>query len=192
MSKLLKPNWLQNMVTEEEVNNFNPEGGPCCDISHFRVHLEGTTCNSWNKSATDVFVKGFLAYHAADYKAEDQSVRDMVQLKSQAALDSMIREYRRLKAPRTPAEVKERQRYKNRLERKRKVIPTPPTLSSPMLTNSASFIIAAGRLRGYYHLSNIIVPFWSNSGQPGCPVMRRKQPDFPNNMKSSYLPGGLR
>lgn len=120
MKKLVKADGLQNRVTEQEANAFDPNLGPCCDITNFKVHLEGTTCNAWNKSAIDIFVKGFLEIHT-EYPSQVESVRDMVKMKSRATLDSTIRKYRDSKIPRTLEESKEIRLQKNRQERKRKV-----------------------------------------------------------------------
>lgn len=120
MRSLLGGDYMQNTVTKPEADGFDPERGQCCDLERFRVNLGGTTRNAWNKSATDVFVAGFLAAHA-EYDAGNEAVKEMVQMKAQATLDSMIRKYRGLNIPRTPAESQELQRLRNRQERKRKV-----------------------------------------------------------------------
>lgn len=112
-------NWLVSTVTEQEANAFNPNLGPCCTPQHFRVHLDGTTCDMWNKSAILVFVEDFLRAHP-EYPLEE-SVRDMVRMKSRATLDSAIREYRKSLLHRSPAELESVRKQKNRLERKRKV-----------------------------------------------------------------------
>jgi len=123
MRKLIpSANWMKNTVAEREVNAFNPELGPCCDLVGFRVHLEGTTCNPWNKSAIGVFVNHFLTTHP-EYPPEE-SVRDMVRMKSQAFLDSMIRQYRKSNITCTAEELDEARLKKNRKERKRKASPT--------------------------------------------------------------------
>lgn len=107
-------------VTEQEAQAFDPTLGPCCDSTGFRVHLEGTTCDPWNKSATTVFVNSFLVAHP-EYSSRDESVREMVLMKSKATLDSMIRSYRKYRAPRTADELEAQRLHKNRQERKRKV-----------------------------------------------------------------------
>ncbi|KAF9642096.1 hypothetical protein BDM02DRAFT_3106051 [Thelephora ganbajun] len=111
---------MKNVVTEQEANTFNPELGPCCDPVHFRVHLEGTTCNVWNKSAIGIFVNRFLTTHP-EYPSEQESVQEMVRMKSQATLDSMIRWYRKSNTPRTKEEKDESWLEKNHKERKRKL-----------------------------------------------------------------------
>ena len=120
MHKLLKESLNQNVVTDQEANTFDPNLGPCCDTAHFRVHLDGTTCNGWNKSAIRVFTNDFLTAHP-EYPSHEKSIREMVKMKSQATIDSMIRKHRKAQIPRTDVELRELQKQKNRLERKRKV-----------------------------------------------------------------------
>lgn len=128
MRKLVTPaRWLQSTVTEEEANTFNPSLGPCCEPTHFRVHLGGKTCNNWNKSAILVFTDDFLRVHP-EYHSQDGSVRDMVLMKSRATLDSTIRKYRESLVPRTPQELEDTRKRKNRQERKRKVKSAHPTI----------------------------------------------------------------
>jgi hypothetical protein len=121
MHELITPaKWMKVTVADQEANAFNPELGPCCDPVSFRVHLEGTTANAWNKSAISVFVNCFLVIHP-EYPSQDESVRDMVRMKSCATLDSMIRQYRKSNTPCTVEASKEQRLKKNRQERKRKV-----------------------------------------------------------------------
>jgi hypothetical protein len=110
--------WMEDTVTKDEANDFNPLTGPCCDVNNFRLHLEGTTCDLWNRSAMEVFVEDFLAHHP-EYSKEVDSVRDMVMFKTRATITSMIKEYRKLKL--SPNELDELQLRKNRTERKRGV-----------------------------------------------------------------------
>ena len=110
--------WMGDTVTELEANNFNPLIRPCCDANHFRLHLEGTTCDPWNRSAADVFVEDFLAHHP-EYPKEVDSVYDTVVLKTRATITSMIKEYRKLKLG--PNKLDELQLRKNCIERKRSV-----------------------------------------------------------------------
>lgn len=121
MDKLIGKGHLgQNRVTQEEADAFNPTTGPCCQSTTFRVHLGGTTCNVWNKSAMGVFVNDFLGKHSG-YPSCDESVRDMVLMKSRATLDSMIRKYKKSLTPSTVDQSKALKQRKNRQERKRKV-----------------------------------------------------------------------
>jgi hypothetical protein len=128
MQRLITPaNLLRNTVREEEANAFDPDQGPCCDALHFRVHLEGTTRNAWNKSAIDVFVNDFLGVHP-EYPSQEESVPEMVRIKSFATLDSLIRKYRESNIRRTEGEKERRRLAKNCYERKRKVSPGFPCL----------------------------------------------------------------
>jgi hypothetical protein len=117
MNKLIEANG--NNVTKQEAAAYDPNLGPCCDITNFRVHLEGTPCDAWNKSAMDVFVIAFLAVHP-EYLSRDDSVREMVKMKSHAALESTIKKYRKSKVLLTDGQVNELRLQKNRQERKRK------------------------------------------------------------------------
>lgn len=113
-------NWETNTVSEHEASAFNPNFGSCCDVAHFRVHLGGTTCDTWNKSAINVFVEDFLKDHP-EYPPQVESVVDMVRMKSRAALDSAIRRYRESLIRREDRELEELRRQKNSQERRRKV-----------------------------------------------------------------------
>lgn len=117
--------WMRNTVTKEEAEDFNPDLGPCCDYTEFRLHLEGTPCDSWNKSATSVFVDSFLRIHP-DYPSQKEVVKQMVEFKTRAAIESMIRNYRKSKDAHNSAEQDEIKDHKNRRERQRKV--SPPSL----------------------------------------------------------------
>jgi len=182
---------MENTVTEQEANAFDPTLGQCCDPAHFRVHLEGTTCNTWNKSATSVFAGRFLTAHP-EYPSHEQSVRDMVQMKSRAALDSMIREYRKSNTPRTEPELREEQKRKNRQERKRKVGTIISISSSPpIVTGHVSSIIAAATLRSCTRLSYLNALFWNNLDLLGCPATRSGLWGTFNSMMLSSLHGGL-
>lgn len=136
MRNLLGSNWMKNTVPQREANGFDPELGHCCHLARFRVHLEGTTCDAWNRSATNVFVDGFLQAHP-DYDATKEPVRDMVRMKAQATLDSMIRQYRKLNT-RTMEELAEERAHKARQERKRKVNPAH-SASPSMFTGLVAF-----------------------------------------------------
>ena len=127
-----RDDWMRKMVTDREATGFDPNRGPCCTLANFRVHLGGTLCNTWNKSAIDVFMGGFFAAHN-EYSPQKESVLEMVRMKSRAALDSMIRKYRKSKISRTPAQLEELRLQKNRQERKRKVRP-PFKLSTVLIT----------------------------------------------------------
>lgn len=128
--------WMGDTVPELEANSFNPVIRPCCDANNFRLHLEGTTCNPWNSSATEVFVEDFLSHHP-EYPREVDSVRDMVLLKTRATITSMIKEYRKLKL--NSDELDDLQLRKNRAERKRGVSePSRPRGVELMILSSSS------------------------------------------------------
>lgn len=116
-----KQSWMKNTVTEEEAEGFNPDLGPCCDPRQFRLHLGGTTCDRWNKSATHVFTDDFLRVYRHEYPPEEEAVTKLVEVKTRAAIDSMIRSYRRSNGANDQAARDEAQARKNRGERRRKV-----------------------------------------------------------------------
>lgn len=121
LRKLITPDkWLEKTVTGQEADAFNPNLGPCCHPAHFRVHLEGTTCDKWNKSAVVVFVEDFLRAHP-EYPSGESAVREMIRIKSRASLDSVIRKYRGSLVSQTPQAAEGTRKRKNRQERKRKV-----------------------------------------------------------------------
>lgn len=130
MKELIPKNlWGRNTVTDQEAGEFNPDFGPCCDNAHFRLYLEGTPRDNWNKSATSVFVQDFLRVHP-DYPSHEPAVVRMIELKTSANIESMIRNYRESKEERNQAVKDEARARKNRQERQRKVILLSPTVHS--------------------------------------------------------------
>jgi len=132
------PDWLTDSVSEAEFRDFDPQLGPCCTADSLRLHFEGTTCDRWNKSATEVFVEDFLAHHP-EYPGGVDIIRDMVHHKTRSTITSMIKEYRRLHLH--PDERDAMQLRKNRLERKRGVSKVQ-NLGGVGLTVVLSFLIA--------------------------------------------------
>lgn len=111
---------LENAVTAKDIDNFDPETEECCTPDTFRIHLAGTPGDTWNKSATRVFVNSFLAAHK-DYEATNNVVRAMVMKKCTAVVGSAIRRYKSRKVHRTKASRDLERRNKNCAERKRTV-----------------------------------------------------------------------
>lgn len=114
--KCLIKNQEANPVTEEDIENFDPALGPCCHAGNFRLHLSGTPCDYWNKSAAEVFVESFLIKHV-EYPS-DEAVVDMVKFKTNSTIAAMIRRYRTT-GPDGNVDP-EMRKYQNRQERKRK------------------------------------------------------------------------
>lgn len=94
--KVLIPqeDWLQNVISVEELNAWNHQAGPCCTSATFKLNLGGTPLDDWNLSASRVFTDHFLATHSALY-TETWENREMVLKKSQAYIKTLIRLYRR-------------------------------------------------------------------------------------------------
>ena len=109
---------LENTVSPDDFQDFNPQRGECCTRADFRINLEGTPCDAWNKSATRVFVNDFLRAHP-EYPSHNVVARRMVHNKTSAAIKSLIKEYRQ-KDIRGQAKLAA-QKMKNRKERKRTV-----------------------------------------------------------------------
>ena len=86
-------NWLQNVISAEELHTWNPETGPCCTSAAFKLNLGGTPLDDWNLSASRVFADHFLATHSASYDDTWEN-RQMVLKKSQAYIKTLIRLYR--------------------------------------------------------------------------------------------------
>jgi hypothetical protein len=192
MRKLIpEHSWMKNTVTKDEAEEFDPNLGACCDPGHFRLHLEGTTCDRWNKSAAGVFVDIFLRDHH-EYPPQERAVTRMVEVKTRSAIDSMIRDYRKSKEVNNEAERGEIQARKNRQERRRKVSPTVlvrPTCT-PILTNCPSFITVVAISHSCTHRLNTIAHFWRSSRPPACPAMRRRPSALRSSSKSMSQPGG--
>lgn len=106
------------VISLAEFQAFNPRQGECCTRDNFRLNLEGTPGDDWNKSAARVFVNDFLRTHN-EYPAGNRVVRLMVQKKTTSAIKSLIKYYR-LKDVDTPL-LEVTQKRRNRRERKRTV-----------------------------------------------------------------------
>ena len=112
--------WLKNTVTPQDIDDFDPKIGECCTADNFRLHLAGTPADTWNKSATRVFVNSFLEAHK-QYEAQNTDIRDMVMKKCGAAVISTIRQYRSERKHRTENSRRLELDNKSRAERKRSV-----------------------------------------------------------------------
>lgn len=121
MRKLIgKSALMENTVHRNEIEQFDPRNGPCCNATSFRIHLDGTPADPWNKSATAVFVAKFLATYPEVYPTDSDEIVDMIYSKTRAAISSLIKEYRLQNN--TQAEVRdEMNERKKRRERKRLV-----------------------------------------------------------------------
>ena len=108
----------QYTISLAEFQAFNPRQGECCTRDNFRLNLEGTPCDDWNKSAARVFVNDFLRAHD-EYPADNRVIRLMVQRKTTAAIKSLIKYYC-LKNVGSPL-LGAAQKGRNRRERKRTV-----------------------------------------------------------------------
>lgn len=106
------------IATEEDVDEFDPNFGPCCGIEDFRLHFDGTPCDTWNKSATEVFLNSFFEKYT-EYSPEKEPVVRLVKFKTHSALAAMIKKYRR-RGPDGNVDP-ETSRSQRRQERKRKV-----------------------------------------------------------------------
>lgn len=108
----------ESTVSMADFQAFDPRRGECCTSANFRLNLEGTPCDVWNKSAVRIFVNDFLRNHN-EYPADNRVVRLMIQKKTTAAIKSLIRDYR-LKDVGSP-QLGVAQKRRNRRERKRTV-----------------------------------------------------------------------
>ena len=123
MNRMMK-HQAENPVTQDDLEDFNPASGPCCNVANFRLHLAGTPCNPWNKSAAGVFVESFLGKYTTDYPSNDEAVVDMVRFKTQSTIAAKIKRYR-MTGPDGNMEPATKKRL-NRQERKRKVSSSSP------------------------------------------------------------------
>lgn len=107
--------WLKDVVSEHDLNNWNPETEECCTAQQFKLHLKGTPRDAWNTSAARVFTDHFLFTHSAQYP-DVWAVRRMILRKTSAHVKSLIKAFRE---GRRGNEVKQAiRRAKNRQERK--------------------------------------------------------------------------
>ena len=122
MKKLFhKDDWLKDIVSDQELTNWNPEIEECCTAGKFKLHLKGTPCDPWNASAARVFTDDFLRSHTETYQ-DVWAVRRMVLRKTKAYIKSLIKSFRQIgqgEALRQAAK-----QAKNRQERKASVSPS--------------------------------------------------------------------
>lgn len=139
MKKLIgKDAWMKSTVHQNEIERFDPRNGMCCEAANFRIHLDGTPANPWNKSATAVFVAKFLATYPGTYPSDSAEVVDMVHAKTRAVISSLIKDYRLLQKTEVRHEMNN---CKKRRERKRLVSTSILTYLLLILT-CASFLNA--------------------------------------------------
>ncbi|KAF9783891.1 hypothetical protein BJ322DRAFT_1109737 [Thelephora terrestris] len=116
MKKMIGEEFLTaNTVDPQEIEKFDPLKGPCCDAENFRIHLDGTPANPWNRSAAEVFVAKFLATYSRIYPPDLDEVVNMVHSKTRSAITSLIKDYRL----RQDSDYEEKCQDKKRRERKR-------------------------------------------------------------------------
>ena len=129
MKDLVRDDWLKEVVTQNDLNNWNPDTGECCTAEQFKINLKGTPGDPWNTSATRVFTNYFLRTHAERYP-DVWAVCRMVLRKTQAYIKSLIKAFREgLRSGPLKLAAK---RAKNRRERKTTVSP-PGHLSGATL-----------------------------------------------------------
>jgi len=92
-SLIHKDDWLKEVVSEHDLNSWNPDMENCCTAEQFKLHLKGTPCDPWNSSAARVFTDDFLLAHAGIYP-DVWAVRAMVLRKTHAYIKSLIRAFR--------------------------------------------------------------------------------------------------
>jgi len=85
--------WLKDVIHPDELQAWNPQAGPCCTPTSFKLNLKGTPLDDWNVSASRVFTDHFLATHPDSYN-DTWEIRQMVLKKTQAHIKSLIKRYR--------------------------------------------------------------------------------------------------
>ena len=115
--------WLKEIVSERDVNDWCPELGECCTAQkpHFKLHLAGTPSDPWNTSATRVFANDFLISYAETYR-DVWAVRRMVLKKTRAYIKSLIKAFR--EDNRGPGVKLAARLAKNKYERRASVSPS--------------------------------------------------------------------
>ena len=86
--------WLQDLIHPEELAAWNPDTGPCCTPTMFKLNLGGTPRDDWNTSASRVFTDDFMATHRSLYE-DNWDNRNLVLNKTQAYIKTLIQYYRR-------------------------------------------------------------------------------------------------
>lgn len=119
MKSLIKDDdWLKDVLSQHDLNNWNPEIEECCTAQQFKLHLNGTARNAWNVSAARVFADHFLINHSELYP-DVWAVRRMVLKKTCAHIKSLIKAFR--EGQRGIDVNRATRRAKNRQERKANV-----------------------------------------------------------------------
>lgn len=119
-SLIRKDDWLKEVVSEHDLNHWNPEIEECCTTQQFKLHLTGTPSDPWNSSAARVFTDDFLITHTELYP-DVWAVRRMVLKKTRAYIKSLIRVFHQ--DNRGHATKQATKRAKNRYQRKADVSP---------------------------------------------------------------------
>ncbi|KAF9778450.1 hypothetical protein BJ322DRAFT_1000864 [Thelephora terrestris] len=156
-------------ATDADITYFDPTFGPCCDVEDFRLHLAGTPCNLWNKSATEVFMESFLEKYKLDYPPEYDGVVRMVGFKVHSTIAALIKRYRSTGPDGTVDP--ETRKQQNRQERKRKLFHRRHNMTwfYPLLQNQRPLLEELGpdgmssdeeRTVGATREYDIFVPAW--------------------------------
>ena len=105
---------LTLLPTPEEVKDFDPKNGPCCEPDRFRPDLNSSPGTAWNVSATWVFARSFV--DSDEYDCDDVK---LVARLFKTHLRYLVERYKlRIAAQ---AEQEKAQKAANRYERKRGV-----------------------------------------------------------------------
>jgi hypothetical protein len=138
-----KVDWLKDVISENELNNWNPKVRECCTAQEFKLHLKGTPSNPWNASATRVFADHFLDTYSQIYP-DVWAVRRMVLKKTRAYVKSLIKAYRESRrSDNLQLATKE---AKNRRERKTNVSPSKRFGGAILKTaHSCSIVVETSR-----------------------------------------------
>lgn len=116
-----KDDWLKEVVSEHNLNSWDPDREDCCTVQQFKLHLTGTRCDPWNSSAARVFTNDFLLAHAGIYP-DVWAVRSMVLKKTHTYIKTLIRGF--CKGNRGSSFKLAARKQKNKYERKANVSPS--------------------------------------------------------------------
>lgn len=89
-----KANWLQDLIHPTEFQAWNPDNGPCCTPTTFKLNFRGTPRDDWNISASRVFTDHFLVSHSNLYEDTWEN-RELILKKTQAYIKTLLRSYRK-------------------------------------------------------------------------------------------------
>ncbi|KAH9918419.1 uncharacterized protein B0H18DRAFT_882807 [Fomitopsis serialis] len=138
----------RSVATPEELEGF--QEGRCCTAKKFKLDLNGTAANKWNKSATEVFTDSFLECKQYQWKQ-----RSKISAAFRSHLRGLIKKYREQLSRPTPEAILATKLQHSRQQRKQN-----------KFQRRLASCLDYDQLRPHQHLIRILGPNGMSSDEP--------------------------